>query len=214
LEFVERTAEMGFTFEPYLEPGITLSKDAQYPGWHTRPSSYFYDLIRRGQLPPEAMQLSLQWAAMEIIVRPPYNRGLQLHENDALAPHLEDLRRQGQIKVPNYVKLVPSVSRFAVSPQEVSGPVAERVAEIGKVDARNVDAPTYAAFNYFGNVAHPEFGEANTWEIFADNLRGGHRLIGGDSDCGGLSYVYDWDAGYRHGRVAFRLRVGFPPEKS
>lgn len=216
LEFVERMSEKGFTFEPYLQPGIALSEDAQYPGWHKRPSSYIYDLIRRGQLPPETMRLSLQWGAMETIVRPPYNRGLQLHENDALAPHLEDLRRQGQIEVPDHVKHVPPISRFAVSPREVSGPVAARVAEIGQVDIRNVDvnAPTYAALNYYGNLAHPEFGEANTWEIFADQLRGGDRLVGGDSGVGGLALVDDWDAGDHGDFVAFRLRVGFPSEKS
>ncbi len=209
-EFIERTSEMGFTFEPYLEPDIILNEGAGYPGWHKRPSAYFYDLIRRGQLSPDAARLSLQWAAMETIVRPSYDGGLQLHENDALAPHLEDLRRQGQIEVPDWVKHVPSISRFGVSPREVSGPVAARVAEIGKVDVRNVDAPAYAAFNYIGNVAHPEFGEANTWEIFADTLRDGRRLLGGRSDRGGLSYVDGWAVGNPYDSVAFRLRVGFP----
>lgn len=213
LEFVERTTEMGFTFEPYLEPNITLSQDAQYPGWHKKPGSYFYDFIRKGDLPPKAMRLSLMWAAMETIVRPSDDRGLQLHKNDALAPHLEDLRKQGQIEVPHWLERVPSISRFGVSPKEVSGPVVARFAEIAQVDIKNVniDAPDYKSFNYFGH-AHPEFGEANSWEIFADRLRGGNRLIGGYSDHGGLSNVYGWTA-YDHNQgIAFRLRVGFPPK--
>lgn len=159
------------------------------------------------------MRLPLQWAAMETIARPNYNDGIQLLENDALASVLEDLRKAGRIDIPDWCKHIPPVSRFGVSPQEVGGPIAARVAEIGKVDKQNVDVPTYAAFNYFGNLAHPEFGETDTWEVLADALRDGGCLIGGCRGIGGLSCV-DWHPRDRRGDLAFRFRVVFPSSKS
>ena len=211
LEFVERTSEKGFTFEPYLEPGRQFPQDAEYPGWRVKPQPWFYDQIRQDNISPDAAKLPLQWAAMETIVRPNYDGGMQLYQNDALAPILEDLRKRGRIAVPDWCKHVPSISRFGISPKEISAPVATRVAdEIGKVDAQNVDATTYMAFNYLGNIAHSEFGEANTWEWFADKFGDDRRLIGGNSDNGGLANVHYNSSDNRNGYVGFRLRVVFP----
>ena len=211
LEFIERTSEKGFTFEPYLEPGRQFPQDAQYPGWRVKPQQWFYDQIRQGNISPDAARLPLGWAAMETIIRPNYDGGKQLYENDALAPILEDLRKRGRIAVPDWCKHIPSISRFGVSQKEISGFVASRfVDEIGKVHAQNVDATTYMAFNYLGNIAHPEFGEANTWERFSDKFGGDGRLIGGYSGHGGLARVCYDSSGGHVGRVGFRLRVVFP----
>src|SRR3989344_3439026 len=65
LEFIERTSEQGFTFEPYLEPDLRFTQDAEFPGWRVRPNPYFWDLIKSGRLSPDAARLSLGWAAME-----------------------------------------------------------------------------------------------------------------------------------------------------
>src|SRR3990167_936143 len=85
LEFVERTNVKGFTFEPYLEPGRQFPQDAEYPGWRVKPQPWFYEQIRQNNISPDAARLPLGWAAMETIVRPDYDGGRQLYQNDALA---------------------------------------------------------------------------------------------------------------------------------
>jgi len=213
-EFIERTCKLGFTFEPYLSPGKHFSSDSDYPGWVVRPQAWFFDQIKRGNISPDSVRLPLQWAAMETIERPSYDRGGQLYENDALASILEDLRKGGKIAVPDWCKHIPSVSRFGVSADEISGPVASRFAEVVKVNAVNVDAPTYMAFNYLGNIAHPEFGQANTAEWFVNIFARGYRLIGGNSDNDGLAGVgCDSSDGHR-GDLGFRLLVAFPPKNA
>ena len=149
---------------------------------------------------------------METIKRPNYDGGKQLYENDSLASILEDLRKGNQIVVPDWCKHIPAVSRFGVSPEEISGPLASRFAEIAKVDAANVDTSTYMAFNYLGNITHPEFGQVNTAEWFADNFGLGGRVYGASSAFGGLASVRDGSSGLQFDRLGFRLRVAFPPK--
>lgn len=215
LEFIKWTTEQGFTFEPYLEPDLTFSQDAQYPGLQVRPNPYFYDLIEEGLLPPEAMRLlGPMWAAMEGFPKPNYDNGRQLCGKDPLANILEDLRRKRNIEVPDLCKHVPPFSRFAISALELEHYIHPLFAQNAKVEKKQV-GNSYAAFLYRGNTAHPEWGETNTFEWFPkDEFRGGNRLIGGDSALGGLGCVGDWHAGHHDDFVGFRLRVVFPSQKS
>lgn len=215
LEFIERTTEQGFTFEPYLEPDLTFSQDAQYPGLQVRPNPYFYDLIKRGLLPTDAVRLpGPMWAAMEAIQKPPYDGGKQLYENDPLAPILENLRKKRNIETPDWCRHIPAISRFGVSALELERYLHPLFAQNAIVEDWQV-GNSYVAFLYRGNSAHPEWGETNTAEWFPkDKLGGGRRLIGGDSDDGGLGHVGDWLAGNRDDYVGFRLRVVFPSSKS
>src|SRR3990167_8916288 len=130
MEFLERIHDLGFSFEPYLKRDIVLAQDSEFPGWKVKPNSWLWEQINAGKVSPDAVRLKIGWAAMETIVRPNYDGGKQLHENDPLAPILEDLRKAGHIVVPDYVEHVPSVSRFAVSALEVEGPVIARFAQI------------------------------------------------------------------------------------
>jgi len=60
-------------------------------------------------------------------------------------------------------------------------------------------------FNILGNIHHPEWGESNCSEWFSDQYKAGlRRLLGGDSDFGGLAYVYSDDPVNRHGGIGFR----------
>ena len=218
LEFVERTAEQSFTFEPYLEPDLMFSQDADYPGWRVRPNLYFWDLIKSGRLSPDAARLSLGWVAMEAIRRPPYDGGMQMYENDPLAPKLEQLRNDGKIAVPYWCKHMLSTSRFGISAEEIDNhivPVFARLSQIEdqiKVGKIKAGIPPYMAFNYRGNTAHPEWGETNTSEWFADETRDGYRLFGGSSDRGGLANVDDGDPGGHDDDIGFRLQVVFSSE--
>lgn len=216
LEFIERTTEQGFTFEPYLEPNITFSQDVQYPGLQVRPNQYFYDLIKEGLLPSDAMRLSGPvWAAMEAIQKQNYDGGRQLYENDPLAPILEDLRQRGKIKIPDWCRHIPATSRFGVSALELEHYIYPLFAQQAGVSEEQV-GNSYAAFLYRGNTAHPEWGKTSTAEWFTKNkLRGGgSRLIGGSSDHGGLGDVDVWGADDHDDGVGFRLRVVFPSSKS
>ena len=219
LEFIERTSEKGFTFEPYIEPPLDFSQNSDYPGLAVRPNPHFYDLIRMGHLAADSARLSGPvWAAMEGLQKPPYEGGKQLYdEKDPLAPMLEDLRRKGGkqgIEVPDWCRHIPPVSRYGVSALELERLIQPLFAQDYNVAESNVGM-SYAAFLYRGNTAHPEWGQTNTAEWFPNNkLRGGDRLLGGNSDRGGLAHVLYRSSDDRNDYFGFRLRVVFPPEKS
>lgn len=123
---------------------------------------------------------------------------------------MERLRQEGKIGVPDWCKHIPSISRFGVSYDEIEKFVVPSFAEIAKIQKEAAGVPPYMSWNYIGNLAHPEWGETNTWEWFADKFGGGYRLLGGISGHGGLAYVaHDWsDLHLDH--LGFRLRVAFP----
>lgn len=207
MEFVERANEQGFTFELYFEPNVVFTKDANYPGWRVKPDTWFWEQIREGNILADAAVLSGRWAAMEAIQKPEYDGGKQLHENDSLAPILERLRKEGKITIPDWCSLIPSTSRFGISFDEITKYVVPEFAQVTQIEAEQAQVPPYIAFNFRGNVAHPEWGETNTWERFADSFGGGSRLVGGRRVRGGLAYVgYGW-RGVRSDCVGFRLRV-------
>lgn len=211
-EFIERTSEKGYTFQPYLIPSISFTQDAQYPGLFHKPSQYFYDLIRRGVLLQDATRLpGPVWAAMETLQKPNYDGGKQLYENDPLAPDLEHLREMGKIEVPDWCLHVPAISRFGVSALELERYIHPPFTQKFHLEESQMGV-AYLEYVYFGNTAHEELGKTNTAEWFTKDklLRDASRLIGGDSDHGGLSYVYDWHADAHSGVVGFRLGVVFP----
>ena len=218
LEFVERTAEQVFIYELYLEPNALFTQTSDYPGWRVRPNPYFWDLIKSGRLSPDAARLSLGWVAMEAIRRPPYDGGMQMYENDPLAPKLEQLRNDGKIAVPYWCKHIPLTSRFGISAREIDNHIVPVFAQLSQIEEQikagtiKAGIPPYMAFNFRGNTAHPEFGETDTAEWFADETRDGRRLSGGDSGSGGLACLDDWIPGYHDGDIGFRLQVVFSSE--
>lgn len=209
MEFIERTTEQGFTFEPYFEPRVIFTRDSNYPGLVVKPSPWFFEEIRSGNISSDAASLSGQWTAMEAMQKPDYDGGQQLYENDLLASILERLRKDGKIAVPDWCQHIPAVSRFGVSWDEIAKYIVPQFADLAHIDSRQVGLPSYIAFNFRGNAFHPEWGETNTWEWFADSFRGAYRLFGGCSDYGGLANVhYRWSAD-RHDDLGFRSRVDF-----
>lgn len=212
IEFIEFTKVRGFTFEPYLTRNIMFTETRDFPGWRIKPNRWFWDNLGKS-IPSESARMVAGWSAMETITRPNYTNGSQLYENDALAKTLEDLRKEGQIKVPDHVKHVPAISRFGVSPEEIEGPVVARFAKLAKIDPKTVSAARYIEFNYLGNLSHPEFGQANTGEWFKDKFGRDDHLYGGDANDGGLAGVdYGWADSHRDG-IGFRLQVDFSSSK-
>lgn len=189
LEFLERTTKIGLTLEPYFEPAVTFSKQTSYPGWQVKPDPWFWEMIRKGNILPEAVRLSGTWMAMEALPKPNYTDGTQLHQNDALAPILEKLRGQGGIKIPDWCKHIPATSRFGISPSEIEEHIIPAFVETYQPQDAKVSLPCYMSWNYRGNIAHPEWGETTTFEWFKDRFGSGGRLYGGDSGNGGLGFV-------------------------
>ena len=127
-----------------------------------------------------------------------------------MAPIPEKLRNGGKIAVPDWCRHIPSTSRFGVSHDEITKCIVPEFATMAQIEAEQASVPPYTTFNFRGNIAHPEWGQTNTWEWFANSFGGDSRLFGGGSDYGGLAYVYfDW-SDYHRDDVAFRLRVVSP----
>jgi len=213
MAFVERTAELGFTFEPYFEPRVVFTKDSNYPGLVVKPNPWLFEQIQKGNISPDVASLSGQWAAMEGFQKPEYDGGKQLYENDPLAPKLESLRKNGKIAVPDWCRHIPSISRFGTSPDEIDSLIVPAFSEFAQIEDQikageiKVGTPSWASWFYRGNTEHPEWGQTNTWEWFSNNFGAVRRLIGGRRDRGGLADVDDDWHGHRHDYIGFRLQV-------
>lgn len=213
MEFVERTTEQGFTFEPYFEPRVVFTKDSSYPGLVVKPNPWLFDQIRKGNISPDAAILSGQWAAMEGFQKPEYDGGKQLYANDPLAPELERLRNNGRIAVPEWCRHIPSISRFGTSPDEIDSLIVPVFVQLSQIEDQikagtiKVGVSPWASWFYRGNTAHPEWGQTNTLEWLANKFEPAHRLVGGGRGGGGLADVRSYWHGDRNGGVGFRLHV-------
>lgn len=229
LTFVERTNKLGFTFEPYFEPKHDFKDGEDLPGWKVKPYSSFFNLIQKGEISPSVASLDGKWAAMEGIRRPNFEdavwdeslrRGLgdfakesgqQLHADDALGDIIRKLRSAGEIPTPKDPE-IPETSRFVISrDRSYMDLILDQFAQLAQVERAQVGIPSYMSWNYRGNVAHPEWGEADTFEIFDDSSSSGlgFPLVGGSSKHGGLGFAEKPWQGIDYLHVAFRMRVAF-----
>lgn len=216
LEFVEQTTEKGFSFEPYLEPVLRFTPDSKFPGQSVELSPWLIEQINRRKVSPDALTLTLQWAAMEGLQKPEYDGGKQLYENDPLAPNLERLRGRGKIEIPDWCEHIPSISRFGSSAAEINKYIVPLfvseytlIGDLIKSGEAKAGVPPFTPWFYRGNTAHKEWGETNTWEWLDNKFGADGRLIGGHRGVGGLAGVfYDW-SGDPYDNIAFRLRVAF-----
>lgn len=217
LSETQRLAESeGFNFVPIFFPAIEFKPDSTYPGWRFKPEEWYWKQIgKKGGISEDAAKLGGFWGLLDVSVRPNYDNGRQLFDNDALGQILKKGRQNGKIVVPDYLKHVPDTSRFGVSPDEQDAYVFPELAKVlnlsdkvkkGQVQRRRL---TEMEFNFVGNLRYPHFGEANTGEWLEDNFGGGGRLYGGHSGHGGLGYVdYNW-SGNLNDRLGFRPLVVF-----
>lgn len=212
LDVQARLKEKGIDiFEAHYLPDVVLEKDSQFPGWQVRPDDWFWETINAGVISEDAKRLPGMWILIDGRSRPNYERGTQMYANDPFAPILQDLRKEGRIKIPDNVKHVPRTSGFGVSLDEVESQVIPRVAEeILGIESQRVRVPKEIEFNVLGNLHHPEWGQTNTWEWLYDKLGNLSRLIGGHLDGGGLASVRDYYPTFRIDRIGFRLLAEFP----
>lgn len=208
---------MLFSAEPFYLPRIQLAEGLSFPGLKSPLDPWLYDQIRAKRVDADADLLPGEWILFDVTRRPNYNNGTQMYpDRPRFKELLADLRDKGEdggILVPDSYKHVPKDSRFAISPDEIDGSkavVVKAVAGVLALQAEQISTPAYAAFNYIGNLAHPELGGVNTSEWLRNKFGLGRRLFGGYSDFGGLSDVSLWFSDGRDGGFGFRLQVISP----
>jgi len=208
-DILQRAERAGIRLEPYHLSNVVLDENSSVEGWNSKPERWYWEQIGKGNIGQDAPKLSDSWVLVDPITRPDYKDGEQLHISDPLGPLLAKLRKEKKIK---NLKGIPAASRFVISPNELIAVVLPEIAELLGVEASAVRLPKAIEFNVIGNMKHPEWGQANTWEWFEDNFEDDNRLAGGDSDNGGLADVdYGWSCG-RYGGVAFRPLVVVSPK--
>lgn len=193
-------------FEPHYLPQLTLKEEDNFPGWKVEPEKWFWERVKDGSIEKEAATLQEGWYLVDGRVKPNYNNGKQMYEDDYLGPMIEELRRVGKIQDYPYV---PEHSRFGVSPKEIEGVILPEFAKTIKIEGV-VRSKRYIEFNVWGNMFYPQWGETNTWEWFADKYEDAHRLFGGHSDHGGLACVFCCWSGNRDDLTGFSPVVAFP----
>ena len=202
-ERLKKWQEQGF--ELHFFPDMEMKQDADFPLWKKKPSDWFYDEIKKGNIDQSAMRLPGSWILIDACPKPEYAQGNQMYANDPLAKTLADLREQGLIQPYEYVE--NPQSRFGISAEELENPqIKLALAKVLGVKPDQLSCPRAIEFNFFGNAFHPELGDTDTWEWFSDLYdKGRKRLDGGIRGNGGLSYVA-WDyPDYRVESFGFRL---------
>lgn len=206
-ERLQGLAEREITgFETYYLPQMQMRKGDKF--WKGRgkvqPEDYFWDQIKAGNYPAEVATTEEGWYIGDERGKPPYKEGQQTYANDYLAAIMAHLRDLGPDNggIERYDP-VPTNSRFGASPTEIEEVILPMFAETSGAKGI-VQNMRHIGFNVRGNMAHPEWGQTNTWQLFGDPVfQGTGRLIGGSSDVGGLAHVLARRVGLRSGHAGF-----------
>lgn len=194
-------------FEAHYLPEEELAAKDKLPGWHVKPEKWFWDQVKNGNVARDAAILRAGWYLVDGRGKPNYDNGQQRYDDDAwLQATIHDLRGSGRVKSLSYVA---SDSRFGVSADEVEGVILPEVAKLLPAGV-SIRMPREIEFNVFGNIHYPKWGNTNTWEWMNDRFGHGGRLIGGDSDGGGLASVSYGSSDDRDDFMAFRSLVEIP----
>lgn len=202
--------------ETFFVPQIRLPEGVSFPGLKRPLSSSLYMWMREKLVGDDADSLPGQWIIWDATRRPSYNEGRQMYpDTRRFKELLASLReREDGIEVPDYYAHVQKDSRFVISADEIDGSKNLVVGEIAKVlglrEGEIISTPSYAVFNYIGNLVHPELGKVDTSEWFRNTFEHGLRLSGGHSRFRGLSGVEGWPSGVHDNCISFRLQISFP----
>lgn len=212
IDTVTRAKELGVTvFDAVFLTAKELSQDTEFAGWNVKPGDWYWNQIKRGTIAKDAARLPGAWVLVDRTPKPNYDGGKQLYEDDPFGPLLKGLREEGRIQVPSGYEHVPATSRFAISADELEQAVFPEIAKfLGVEGIAEVRKPKGIEFNVLGNLRYPQLGETDTWEWFDDKFGGDRRLVGGDSDVGGLASVDRFWSGYHYDFVGFRPLIVFP----
>lgn len=204
-DILKRAEKAGITsLEAYHLSGVTLTQGSQVEGWTKKPENWYWEQIKNGKISPDAPKLPGSWVLLDNTQKPNYEDGKQMYKKDPFGPLLAKLRKDNKIQK---IKHIPEDSRFGISPDELRTIVLPEIANLMGVNKSQVRLPKEIEFNVIGNFKHQKWGETNTWEWLEDNFGGADRLIGGDSDDGGLTYVSHYWSGYHIDGIGFRPLV-------
>lgn len=166
----------------------------------------------------------VRFGVFETTKRPIYTDGSQMYyspRRDPLADILVEIRRRNKFIFPNFVKHVPTNSRFALSLDEINTCVvpeaiittphlAEQLTKGGIV----LGIPDQADFLPASQTHNLE---AYRWEWVQGKLGFGNGvqcIVGGrDDDVYILSAIYGWYSGFRLDSLGFRLQAVSPPQQ-
>ena len=210
-----KAKEIGWTqAEAHFFPKIEFEQDSNFPGWTVKPEEWYWQQIKTGTVAKDAATLEEGWIIIDGSQKPQYKDGKQMYENDPFTLLLTQLRKEGKIQVPDWCRDIPKASRFGVSDDELRGSVNPANANLlGVQPEEQVRVPKEIEFNVLGNLYHPEWGKTNTWEWLEDKFEDGNRLIGGNSDSGGLARVNGHASDNRDNFLGFRPLVVFSPRR-
>ena len=202
--------------EPVFLPEVAMPQDTNFRGWKVKPESWFWQKIAEGRIlrqvgnklvPIKEVRLEGITALIDTRLKPKYDAGKQMYENDnLLGPIIEDLRRAKKIAKYEYG---PKSSRFGVSADEwetCSKPVLAQKLGLDESQIRlerEIEANVIPQIYLY--MSRKDDGKTDTWEwreeYFGD--RGG-RLVGGLSGGGGLAHVSDSSSGDHWHSRSFR----------
>lgn len=188
--------------EPHFLPRITMVADAELPGWKIKPEKWFWDQVAAGKIlrsrggKLEADENALQLEGITVLVdtrlKPAYENGKQMYENDnLLGPIIEGLRKKGKIAA---YQGGPQPSRFGVSPNEWEEHVKPAYAKMIGLELQQVRLERAIEANtipqMYRGMPRKDDGNTNTRVWYEECFGGyGYRLFGGHSDRGGLAHV-------------------------
>ena len=188
--------------ELHYLPEVDMSNERHLKNWKKQPK---LGLLRSTDLPNDVMWLTGCWVLVDARPKPNYKGGSEYEDDqDFLGPVLEESRKMDLI-----ANFENPQSRYAISSEELEKPeVVAAFASACGLEPEQISLPRMIEFNVIGNIHHPEWGETDCGEWFADGYETGQwqwRLNGGCVDQGGLSYVYTSDYQDRSGKYGFRI---------
>ncbi len=202
-------------FELHYLPPVVLSETGpdgkkkwkELPGWTKKPE--------KG---PEEIHSELPggWMLVDTRQKPNYDNGAQIYPNDeVIGKALETLRRGANPVIEPYDAVPNPKSRFGIRGSDFEKPEVQTAlaASLG-VNVKDLDLPYAIENSLLMHMHMPEWGNTTTLEWLKDKTADSRdRLYGGNSDGGGLSYVYWVGAAGRHEDVGFRPLGRFSSKK-
>ena len=202
-------------FELHYLPPTSLSETGpdgkkkwkELPGWTKKPE--------KG---PEEIHSELPggWMLVDTRQKPNYDNGAQIYPNDeVIGKALETLRRGANPVIEPYDAVPNPKSRFGIRGSDFEKPEVQTAlaASLG-VNVKDLDLPYAIENSLLMHMHMPEWGNTTTLEWLKDKTADSRdRLYGGNSDGGGLSYVYWVGAAGRHEDVGFRPLGRFSSKK-
>lgn len=198
----------------FLPRHDNFAPDFELPGWEVKPEAWYWDqaakrnLLRRnnkGDLKVSGTALEGVVALIDTRKKPSYSDGKQMFakDRDYMGRVIERLRKDGKIEKYGYS---PQTSRFGVSPNEWENHLKATLAEHLGLDANQLRLETAIEANIipqlYLHMPRKDDGDTNTWCWYEEYFKGASsRLLGGNSDHGGLADV-------RCGRSGLRWRSG------